>query len=185
MKRFLFALLAVSLVCAASCKEKEGASNTPPPAAKEQPAQPAQHPAPTPTQAKDLIANAPEFGDYQFTNAAVTIPLKRSAMRADQAAIAKALAGGGWIRFDGDDVKTKEDKRLLVRPNGTLDVVPLAKKELVSVDAVRGEKVDFTWKWIPNEIGALLKDRFAGDQKATATLLWDGTNWTVLRIAGR
>ena len=79
-------------------------------------------------------------------------------------------------------MKAKEDKRFLVRPNGTLDVVPLAKKELVSIDAVRGERVDFTWKWIPNEVGALLKDRFAGDQKATATLLWDGTTWTVLRI---
>ena len=181
MKRLLLVLLAASLVCT-SCKEKDGAGSTPPPATKEQPAQ---HPALTPAQAKDLIANAPEFGDYQFTNAAVTIPLKRSAMRADQAAIAKQLAAGDWIRFDGDEVKAKEDKRLLVRPNGTLDVVPLAKKELVSVDAVHGDRIDFTWKWIPNEIGTLLKDRFAGDQKATATLLWDGTNWTALRIEGR
>jgi hypothetical protein len=178
MKRLLLLLLAAALVCV-SCKEKKGAG-TPAPPAKEQPA--AQHPAITPAQAKELIAGAPEFGDYQFTNAAVTIPLKRSALRTDQAAIAKRLAAGGWIRFDGDDVKAKEDKRLLVRPNGTLDVVPLAKKELVSVDAVGGEKVDFTWRWVPNEIGALLKDRFAGDQKARATLLWDGTNWTVLRI---
>jgi hypothetical protein len=180
MKRLLLVLLAASLVFV-SCKEKGGASGTPEPSAtKEQ--QPAQHPAITAAQAKDLLAGAPEFGDYQFTNAAVTIPLKRSAMRADQAAIANQLAGGGWIRFDGDEVKAKEDKRLLVRPNGTLDVVPLAKKELVSVDNVLGDKVDFTWRWIPNEVGALLKDRFAGDQKARATLLWDGTNWTVLRI---
>jgi len=184
MKRLLLVLLAASLVFA-SCKEKDGAGGTPPPATTEQAAQPAQHPAITPAQAKDLIAGAPEFGDYQFTNAAVTIPLKRSAMRADQAVIAKQLAAGGWIHFDGDDVKAKEDKRLLVRPNGTLDVVPLAKKELVSVDKVLVDKVDFTWRWIPNEIGALLKNRFGGEQKATATLLWDGTNWTVLRIEPR
>ncbi len=178
MKRRLLVLLAAGLLLAA-CEGKIERTSAP----QTSTATPqAAHPAVTAAQAKDLIANAPEFGDYQFTNAAVTIPLKRSSMRADQAAIAKQLAAGGWIRFDGDDVKAKQDKRFLVRPNGTLDVVPLAKKELLSVDSVAGDKVDFTWKWVPNEVGALLKDRFAGEQKARATLLWDGTNWTVLRI---
>ena len=32
--------------------------------------------------ARDLIANAPELGDYQFTDAAYSLPLKRSVMRA-------------------------------------------------------------------------------------------------------
>lgn len=172
MKRLLLVLLVL-----VACKQAEA------PAAA--PAKPATPPPPTAAQAKELIAGAPEFGDYQFTNAAVTIPLKKSAMRSDQLEIARQLAAAGWIRFDGDDVKAKEDKRLLVRPNGTLDVVPLAKKELLSVDGVRGEKVDFTWKWVPTEVGAALHDRFNGEQKATATLLWDGTSWTVLRIEPR
>lgn len=77
-----------------------------------------------------------------------------------------------------------------MRPNGFVDLVPLAKKELTNVTAVRGTNVDFDWKWIPNDLGAAIRsgavhDRYAAPQHATATLLHDGTSWTVLRITAR
>jgi hypothetical protein len=167
MKRLLLALLFVA------CTAEKPA---PPPAA-EAPKTP---PPPSAEQARELIANAPEFGDYQFTNASVSI--------ARRDANAEALAKAGWIHFDASgnvalSPKAQTDKRFLLRQNGILDVVPLAKKELVAVTAVRGADVEFTWKWVPNEIGTLFPDKFAGERKNTATLLWDGANWIVLRIA--
>jgi hypothetical protein len=72
--------------------------------------------------------------------------------------------------------------------------VPLASKEFGDVQAVRDREgevtVDFTWKWIPNEVGraftgGLTHDRYAAAQQATATVMWDGSKWTVLKIAPR
>jgi hypothetical protein len=182
-------LLAIALLFAAC-----GAPEPPKQVEAEKAAAP---PPPTAEQAKELIANASDFGEYQFTNAAATIPLKRFAMREDQLATAKALAAAKWIRFDGDEVVVlkKDDKRFLVRPNGTLDVVPLAKKELVSVDALRSVPenriaADITWRWIANDVGKAfttgpLHQRYTTDQKAAVTLYFDGTAWSVLRIDPR
>ncbi|HEV7922815.1 MAG TPA: hypothetical protein VGR02_18670 [Thermoanaerobaculia bacterium] len=147
------------------------------------PAKPSTPPTPAAAAAKELIASSPEFGDYQFTDAAVTIPITRGAMNEPARKIAEALVKGGWLGWSGGRlvVKKTDDKRFLVRPNGTLDVVPLAKKELGAVKAVNGEKVDFTWRWVPNEIGKAL--RFdEKEQQATATLYWDGSRWAVLSI---
>ena len=152
-------------------------------------------PPPTRADAKALIAASPEFSDYEFTNAALTLPLS-GAMSAEQRVNAKDLASAGWLRMKGDGIeltsKAKSDRRWLSRPNATVDVVPLASKELVEVVAVQrgadgSPQVPFTWRWIPNEIGAALRsgtahDRYAKSQRATATLLRDGANWTVLRI---
>lgn len=151
---------------------------------------------PTPADAQRIIADSPVFSEYEFTNAAYSLPMQRSAMNEPARTAANDLRKAGWISFDGSGAvilaaKSKQDKRFLVRPNGFLDIVPLARKELGEVTAVRqgaeGIDADFTWKWIPNEVGQAFRsgavhDRYAAPQKATATLIHDGTSWTVLRI---
>ncbi len=155
--------------------------------------------APSAADAKTLIANAPEFSEFEFTNAGWTTPVSGVSMSTPVRDEARQLAEAGWIALDrtGDVMladKSRNDKRFLLRPNGILDVVPLAKKEIGDVVAVRDREgevtVDFTWRWIPNEVGAAFKtgavhDRFAAPQQATATLLHDGTGWGVLRIDRR
>lgn len=150
---------------------------------------------PTLGEAKTLIAGSPEFSDFEFTNAALTIPLS-GPMSAEQKSAAKDLASAGWLRKNAEGIeltaKAKSDRRWLPRPNGTVDVVPLASKELVEVTSVQrgadgNPQVSFGWRWIPNEIGSALRsgathDRYAEPHRATATLLRDGANWTVLRI---
>jgi len=159
------------------------------PAPSPQPKKEALPTPPTVAAATELIANAPEFGDYQFTNAAFTFAQKKPAMSPIMNEGAKRLTAAKWIRIEGDDVvlteKAKSDRRFLVRPNGFIDVVPLAKKEMVGVTGVKQQPdglvlADFTWKWAPNEIGKVLGQPTTGEQRATAKLMWDGTAWTVL-----
>jgi hypothetical protein len=185
MKKAL--LLLVFLAACGTPEPKKAAA--PPPAPK-----PAIAP-PSAEAAQQLLAASPEFSDYQFTNASVTVPLN-APMPAYMEDDAKQLAAAGWLRKSGGGFelteKAKGDKRFLVRPNGYADVVPLAKKELTGVTAVRPNPdgtVDaaFNWKWLPNEVGAAftrgpVHDRYAAPQKATAKLMWDGSTWTVLRI---
>lgn len=158
------------------------------------PAKPAVAP-PSAADAQRIVAASAEFSDYEFTNASVTLPLK-APMPPYLADDAKQLAAAGWLRKDAGGIelapKAKSDKRFLVRPNGYVDIVPLASKELTGVTAVRPNadgtaSADVTWKWIPNEVGSAfsrgpLHDRYAAPQRATATLMWDGSAWTVLRI---
>jgi len=155
--------------------------------------------APTPAEARTLLETAPELGEYQFTDAGWTAPVSGAAMSEPVRAEAKELAAAGWILQEntGDialNDKSRNDKRFLMRANGILDVVPLAKKELGDVQAVRDREgvvtVDFTWRWIPNEVGQAFKsgltaDRFAAPKEATAELLYDGTKWTVVTIKPR
>jgi len=186
-------LLAVLLLFAAACtSEKPAIADADATGTK-----PAAHAPPSPEQARDLIANSADFGEYEFTNAGFTLPISGAAMNEPQRATAKELAAAGWLALDtnGDvalTVKSLPDKRFLLRPNGLLDVVPLAKKEMGSVTAVRPNDdgtvmVDFTWRWLPNEVGAafttgLVHDRFAAEQDGRATLMWDGTAWTIVKI---
>jgi len=158
-------------------------------------------PAPRPVppsaeEARQIIAASPEFSDYEFTNAAFTLPMKRSAMTGPAAASANDLVRGGWIDIPGDAValtiKSRTDRRFIVRPNGYLDIVPIAKKEFGDVTNVRSNAdatvaADFTWRWIPNEVGQSfrsgpVKERFDAEQRATATLMHDTKGWSVLRI---
>jgi len=143
-------------------------------------------PALTVAQAKELIANAPEFGEYQFTNAAVTLPMKKPQMNAPAQELAKSLRAAGWIAFSGDDVvlteKAKSDKRFLVRANGYTDIVPIAKKEFGDVTKVSGDTATFTWHWVQNDIGKAIHKPDESEQHATAKLLWDGKAWSVLSI---
>jgi hypothetical protein len=157
---------------------------------------PAAPPPPTAEQARALIAGSPEFGDFEFTNASYALPLQRTNMNEPQRAAAQDLAKAGWLEL-GDTItltsKSEHDKRFLLRPNGTLDIVPLAKKELEAVTNVaagaEGPVATFSWKWLPNDVGSAfhsgpVAERLTGPQTAKATLLWDASAnaWTVLRI---
>lgn len=190
--------LAIALLLCAACS-----SETPAPANDTVPPEPgkaAAGPPPTAEQARELIAGAPDLAEFEFTNAAVSIPVAGSVMNEVTRNQAKELAAAGWIDFDGaGDImlndKSRNDKRFLMRPNGILDVVPLARKELGNVTAVRPNPdgtvtVDFDWKWLPNDVGTAFKtglvaDRYAATHQATATLVWNGTAWTLLKIDAR
>jgi len=187
MRKFLIALLLLA-GCAAEQPAADSKTTTAP---SERPA------APSPGDAQTLIANAPELGEYQFTEAGWTAPVSGAAMSEPLRAEAKQLAAAGWIAIDNNgDIsltdKSRNDKRFLLRPNGLLDIVPLAKKEFGKVLAVRDRDgvvtVDFTWRWLPNEVGqaltsGLTADRYAAtDRKSTAELAWDGTRWTIVQI---
>lgn len=185
MKRLLIVLLLVA--CSA---EKPAA----PPAAAEKPAPP----PPTLAEAKQIIESSGDFSEFEFTNSAFTLPMKRSMMLNDQTRnAARDLQKAGWIDFSGDDVvlrKGATDRRFITRPNGYVDIVPLARKEIVEVTAVRptseGVEADFDWKWTPNEVGSSFKtgplyDRYATPKQATATLYIDGGKWRVLRIRAK
>lgn len=168
-----------------------------PPKPAEQPARAAPPPLPpAAAEAKEIIASSPEWSEFEFTHAAWTLPMKRSLMNDPARAAAADLARAGWIRIAGDEVvltaKALGDKRWLVRPNGYVDIVPLAKKELIAVTAVRPAPdgtatAELSWRWLPNEIGSAFRsgvvhDRLASTHAARATLLHDGSGWTVLRI---
>ena len=155
--------------------------------------------APTPQEARTLLENAPEFGEYEFTSAGWTTPVSAASMSEPVRAEARQLAAAGWIALDGaGDVAltntSRDDKRFLLRQNGILDVVPLAKKEFGEVRAVRDREgevtVDFSWRWIPNEVGQAFKtgptaERYAAPKEATAELAHDGTKWIVVQIRPR
>jgi hypothetical protein len=183
MRRLLLVLL-----LAACTAEKPVKTEAP------KPATPA---PPSAAQARDLIANSSELGEHEFTSAGWTAPVAGSSMSAPVRAEAHDLAAAGWIAIDenGDvslNAKSRSDKRFLLRPNGLLDVVPLAKKEMGDILTVEKTEdgmvgVDFKWKWVPNEVGAAFRtgpvhDRLAAPHQSRAALMWDGTGWMVLKI---
>jgi hypothetical protein len=193
MKRALTLLVLLLIVLVMACSAEQ-------PATTESAPKPATPAPPTAQQARDLIAGSAEFSEHEFTNAGWTTPVAHSSMSAPVQIEARDLAAAGWIELDekGDvalSPRSRYDKRFLLRPNGLLDVVPLAKKEMGDVLAVRKNPdgttgVDFNWKWIPNEVGTAFRtgpvhDRFAVPHESRATLIWDGTNWTVLKIEKR
>lgn len=192
MKRIFAAALVVLCAACGGSDEKPIADQTATTATA-----PATPPPPSPQQARELIANAAEFGEYEFTNASFTTPTSGKTMSEPVRQSVKELASAGWLAIDGNgDValteKSRNDKRFLLRPNGLLDIVPLAKKEMGDVTAVRANEdksvtVDFTWRWIANEVGVAFKtgvvhDRFAAQQDGRATLMWDGSSWIILKI---
>ena len=183
MRRFFLALL----LLAACSKEPTTTTEAPK----------TQTPPPNAAQARELIAKSAELSELEFTSAGWSAPVSSSSMSPTTKAEAQELADAGWLAFDaaGDLSLTERsgpDKRFILRENGILDVVPIAKKEMGDVTAVRQSPdgtvvADFTWKWMPNEVGASFKtgpvhDRLEGTQNATATFMWDGTNWMLLKI---
>jgi hypothetical protein len=155
---------------------------------------------PNAQQARAIIEKSGEFSQFEFTNAAVSFPVAGSSMNEPTRNLAKQLAAAGWIAIDGSgDLmltdKSRSDKRFLLRENGLLDIVPLAKKELGDVTTVRQNpdgtvNADFAWHWIPNEVGTAftsgpMHDRFAAAHTATANLMWNGTEWTMITVDPR
>lgn len=155
---------------------------------------------PTAQEARAIIEKSGEFGQHEFTNAAISFPVAGSSMNAPTREQAKQLADAGWLAMDGSgDLmltdKSRSDKRFLLRENGLLDIVPLAKKEMGEVSAVRANadgsvNADFTWRWIPNDVGSTFKtgpihDRFAATNNASANLMWNGTEWTMIQVESR
>ena len=181
-------ILLVALVLVACEKHAASTAVAPPKAG------PQRRSLPSAADALAIIEKSSDFGELDFTQTAVTIPLKKSAMNAPQLDNAKQLAAAGWLKFDGDDValtKGKDDPRFNVRGNGFIDVVPVAKKKMGTASNVRpsadGCDADFTWEWVPTEVGGAFKhgpvaDMFAKTHNSIATLMWDGANWTMLRI---
>lgn len=192
MKRFVV-LLALSL---AACSSEERAATNPTASAEQKPAAT----PPSAQQARAIIEKSGELAQHEFTNAAVSLPVAGSSMNEPTRNLAKQLAAAGWIAFDGaGDImltdKSRSDKRFLMRENGLLDVVPLAKKEMGDVTAVRANpdgtvNADFSWRWIANEVGTAfttgpVHDRFNATQNATANLMWNGTEWTMITVEAR
>lgn len=154
--------------------------------------------SPTPpmnAEARALIADAGVLGEHEFTNAAYSLPMQESLRNAPANEAAAKLVRAKWISLDGDGTvvltsKAQSDKRFIVRPNGILDIVPLAKKEMGEVTFVGTNSdgtvdADFTWTWVPNEIGELFAERYAGTQNAVARMMWDGSTWVVLSVRKR
>lgn len=188
----LKAVVLLLVVALLACGKSE-TSNFAPPVAP--PKKPALAP-PTVDHARELVTTSGEFSQYEFTNAAYTLPMKKSLMNEPALTAAKQLEAAKWLTFRGDYIvltaKALDDKRFLSRPNDTVDIVPLARKEVSAVTAVRAlpdgkVAVDFEWRWIPNEVGVafkkgLLHDRYAAIGHATATLIDEKGAWSVLKI---
>lgn len=194
MKRAIAILLLLT-----ACSSEEPASTNESTATESQAAG-ATAPPPSAEQARAMIEKSSEFSQHEFTFAAVSLPVSGAAMNEATRAKARQLADAGWLSFDGaNDImlteKSRRDKRFILRENGLLDVVPLAKKEMGTVEGVRANpdgtvSVDFNWKWVPNEVGQSFKtgpehDRFAAPQKARAGLIWNGTEWVMLSVETR
>jgi len=188
MRRFFIALLLL-----AACSKEQTTTST-------GEAPKSQTPPPNQAQARELIAKSAELSELEFTSAGWSAPVSSASMSPTTKAEATQLKDAGWLAFDsaGDLTLTDKsgpDKRFILRENGILDVVPIAKKEMGDVTAVRQNAdgtvaADFTWMWAPNEVGAsfktgLVHDRLTGTQNATATFMWDGTNWMLLKIDRR
>jgi hypothetical protein len=187
MKRTL--VLAILALLAACSSEKPGATTT---AAQSSGATP-----PTAAQARATIEKSSEFSQHEFTNAAISLQMAGASTNPATRETVRQLAAAGWLAIDpaGEIMlgeKSRSDKRFIIRENGLMDIVPLAKKELGDVTAVRTNpdgtvNADFNWHWIPNDVGSVfttgpLHDRFAGTQNATANLMWNGTEWAMISV---
>ncbi len=194
MNRNTFVLLATTILLATllGCGGGETASTTPVP----EPAKTLVEP-PSTEVAFDIVSKSQLFSEYNFTRAAFSLPMQANLLKGAALESAQDLAKAGWVFIDeaGNLVlapKADGDKRFIVRPNGSLDIVPLAKKEFASVDALGHDEegdvtVDFTWHWMPNEVGQSFEHgeiatRYDGDRKARATIYPTRDGWNVLRI---
>jgi uncharacterized lipoprotein NlpE involved in copper resistance len=190
MKRAFVLLALVLLVLLGACRSETPVATDTQSAAKPQ------TPPPTIAQAKELIASSAELGEFEFTNSSFTTPVDLATASAPVQASAKELEEAGWIQIERGKVeltdKSKTDKRFLMRANGILDVIPLAKKEMGDVTSVEANadgtaSAQFGWRWVANEVGVsfktgMLQERFATPRTSKATLIWDGTSWSVLKI---
>ena len=158
-------------------------------------------PLPSPAEAAELITASQPFGDYHFTYSSWTFPLDRPVTHETQLVLARELEKGGWLTVEDGRIaltdKGRSDKRFLERPNGSLDIVPLAKKEIIEVSAIErsddGARALVRWRWVPNEVGEAftagsIRERFASEHLATVTLTESSQGawevWSVTEASG-
>lgn len=154
-------------------------------------------PPPTPEEAAEIVAKAPEFSDFRFTSVTLSIPAQESMMHDQMRAYVRDLEQAGWLRVDRTGTvvladKARRDTRWVERPNQFFDIAPLARKELVEVTRVypaegSAVNVDFTYEWVQNPTGAALKSGplrqiLDSHHYATATLQDFGDGWEVYII---
>lgn len=154
-------------------------------------------PPPTAEAVKPIIEGSAEWGDFRFTYVSASLPMRASAMHEGHRQSVKELREAGWLSVDGDgnvvlSTRAKGDKRFLERPNATLDIVPLAKKEFGTVESLQPQPdgsviATVSWRWLPNEVGAsfksgLVQQELTATHRARVTLQHDGTRWSVWLI---
>jgi hypothetical protein len=152
---------------------------------------------PAAADAAKIIGDSAEWSDYQFTYSSWSFQLGTPIAHPTTRQLAEDLAAVGWLRVTPDGMielteKAKSDKRFLVRSNNSLDIVPMAKKELVGVTTVTANpdgtaRVDVQWKWVANEVGSsfrsgFIKERYDAPQVAIATLEPAGSGWKVRSV---
>jgi hypothetical protein len=189
MRAFILILLLGIVACSPAAEQPSTATA----AAETKPLAP-----PTVEEAAALIRDSQEFSDYHFTFSSISLPLEKKLMNEPALRNAEELAAAGWLEFEPSGAvtvppKALETRRFVVRPNGFLDIVPLARKEFVAVTAVKplpdgNVSAEFDWKWQPNEVGqalesGLTRERFDKPQRARATLMpTKSGKWSVLII---
>lgn len=186
MKRHALVLALLLAACSGEKTEAPG-----------QAAKPAVPDPPAASALQEQLASSADFAEYQFTNASITIPVDAPLMNESARDASRQLASENWVRIDengnvGLTEKSGSDKRFVLRPNGMLDIVPLAKKQMGQAgEVVRNPdgtiSLEFTWTWNRNEVGqaltsGMVHDRLEGEQKARATFIWDGSGWMILKI---
>lgn len=186
-------VLLISTLVLAACSSPEPQQKNAPAAEAKSPSAP----LPSRDQARQLIESSPEWSDHQFTYASWSVPLRANAMNEAHKKTVQELRTAGWLGLDGEGnailtEKAKADRRFLVRPNETLDVVPLAKKEITDVSEPQplpdgNARVVVDWRWVPNEVGDALKSGlvrqvFDAPQRSNVTLMPSGDGWAVLII---
>ena len=149
---------------------------------------------PTLEEAQKIVAESGPFSEFELDYAAVNVPVSLATASEEQRSVADDLKRTGWVTIENDTVafteKAKNDPRFNMRQNGFFDVVPLGKKQIVATkQVVPGDagqaRVFFVWQLVPNEVGKeidLLSQRFIDENDAMATLIYDGTSWSVLKI---
>ncbi|MHB0969750.1 MAG: hypothetical protein ACYC7A_16190 [Thermoanaerobaculia bacterium] len=152
---------------------------------------------PSAADAAKIIGDSAEWSDYQFTYSSWSFQLGTPIAHPTTRQLAEDLATAGWLRVTPDGMieltaKAKSDKRFLVRSNNSLDIVPMAKKELVGVTSVDANsdgtaRADVRWKWVANEVGSsfrsgFIKERYDAPQVAIATLEPAESGWKVRSV---
>ncbi|HXI11800.1 MAG TPA: hypothetical protein VNM92_04055 [Thermoanaerobaculia bacterium] len=145
-----------------------------------------------------IVGESPEWSDYQSPSSAWSFATDVKAMNPQVRANAEDLAKAGWIVIGKERVtlseKSRSDPRFLARTNGFIDVVPIATKEVVSVDSIKmeGDRVfcNLTWSWRANEVGSAfasepLHARLTALQYAAVELRASKGQWSVWEISAR
>lgn len=153
---------------------------------------------PSSAEAKAAIEASPSWSDFQFSYAAWSFQMDRPIEHPTTLQLAKDLEAAGWMEVGSDGTialtdKAQQDPRFLVRQNSTVDIVPMARKEVTDVKTIMANedgtvRVEFGWRWLPNEVGASFKsgfiyDRYSAPQTSSATLQKAGEKWTADRFA--